>query len=76
MSGRKAGALFALAVIGSAVAYSAHFVGEQIAYVHDRLSPPAIQLKLSPDWPGTEPSLPAISDLPKDIFQAEMHQPK
>lgn len=70
MSGRKVGALFALVVIGSAIAYSAHFVGEQIAYLHDMLSPPAIQLKLAPDWPGAESNLPTLNDLPKANFQS------
>ncbi|WP_150770767.1 hypothetical protein [Pseudomonas fluorescens] len=76
MSRRKVGALFALAVIGSAAAYSAHFVGEQIAYLHDKLSPPTEQLKLSSDWPGTAASLPALGELPKVQFQHDTAQPK
>lgn len=76
MSGRKLGDLFALVAIGSAVAYSANFVGEQIAFLHEKLSPPAIQLKLAPDWPGAEPNLPTLNDLPKANFKTDLLQSK
>ncbi|MNF12481.1 hypothetical protein D3C80_2139840 [compost metagenome] len=48
MPGRK---LLSFTVVGSAVVYSAHFVGEQIDYLREKLSPPAVELKLAPNWP-------------------------
>lgn len=71
---RKVGVLFGLAVIGSAVAYSAHLVGEQVAYLHDKLAPPAIRVEHTPAWPATAPSLPALGDLPNANFQNDVHQ--
>jgi hypothetical protein len=76
MSGRKMVGFFGLAVIGTAAAYSAHFVGEQIEYLYDRLSPPAITPKLAPDWPGTAPSLPRLDDLPASNYQNDIRRPK
>lgn len=76
MPGGKISALFALAVIGSASAYCAHFIGGQIAYLHEKLSPPVVQLKLTPNWPGSTPSLPAFGDLPKTELSPERVQSK
>ena len=56
MSGRK---LLRFAVFGSVAAYSAHFVVEQIEYLHSKLSPPTVELTLAPDWPGVVPRLPS-----------------
>lgn len=69
MSGRK---LLSFAVIGSVAAYSAHFVVEQIEYLHSKLSPPAVELTLAPNWPGVMPGLPQLEDLPKANFQNEI----
>ena len=70
MSGRK---LLSFAFVGSAAAYFAHFVVEQIDYLREKLSPPAVELKLAPDWPGVVPSLPQLEDLPEGNFQNEIH---
>ena len=69
MPGRK---LLSFAVAGSAAAYSAHFVVQQIYYLREKLSPPAIELKIAPDWPGTVPSLPQLEDQPEGHFQNEI----
>jgi hypothetical protein len=66
MSGRK---LLSFAVVGSVAAYSVHFVVEQIEYLREKLFPPAVELALAPDWPGVEPSLPQLEDLPEGNFQ-------
>jgi hypothetical protein len=72
MSGRK---LLRFAVFGSVAAYSANFVVEQIEYLHSKLSPPAVELTLAPNWPGAVPSLPQLEDLPEGTFQNETRQP-
>jgi hypothetical protein len=72
MLGRK---LLSFAVVGSAAAYSAHFVVEQIDYLRAKLSPTAVELKLVPDWPGSVPSLPQLEDQSEVNFQNEIRQP-
>ncbi|MNU38651.1 hypothetical protein D3C71_273280 [compost metagenome] len=69
MSGRK---LLSFAVVGSVAAYSAHFVVEQIEYLHSKFSPPAVQVTLEPDWPGVAPSVPLLEDLPESNFQNDI----
>lgn len=46
----------------STAAYSAHFVGEQIAYLHQKLSHTAEASNLAADWPATEATLPKLED--------------
>lgn len=46
----------------STAAYSAHLVGEQIAYLHQKLSPTAEASNLSTKWPTGEPALPKLED--------------
>jgi hypothetical protein len=72
MPGRK---LLSFAVVGSAAAYSAHFVVDQIDYLREKLSPPAVELKLAPDWPITVPSRPQLEDQSEGHFQNEIRQP-
>jgi hypothetical protein len=72
MSGRK---LFGLAVMGSAAAYSAHFVVVQIEYLREKLSPPTVESKVSPAWPGTVPRLPQLEAPPKVNLQNGTPQP-
>ncbi len=50
------------AVMISTAAYSAQFVGQQIAYLHQKLSPPSHELSLLTDWPNTDTSLPKLED--------------
>jgi hypothetical protein len=40
----------------STAAYSALLVGEQIAYLHQKLSPTAEVSYLATEWPKTEPA--------------------
>jgi hypothetical protein len=68
MSSRK---LLSLAIVGSVAAYSVHFVVEQIEYLRSKLSPPAVELTLAPNWPGVVPSLPQLENLPEGNFQNE-----
>ncbi len=46
----------------STAAYSAHIVGEQIAYLHQKLSLTAEVSNLATEWPTTEPALPKLED--------------
>jgi hypothetical protein len=66
--------LFIFAVVGSAATYCAHFVVEQIDYLREKLSHPAVELKLAPKWPGTVPTLPRLEDQPEGNFQNEIRQ--
>ncbi|CAG8866124.1 hypothetical protein PS726_04616 [Pseudomonas fluorescens] len=72
MSGRK---LLSFAVVGSAAAYSAHFVVEQIEFLREKISPPAVEIKLTADWPEAVPSLPQLEDLAEGNFQNGISQP-
>jgi hypothetical protein len=71
MSGRK---LLSFAFIGSVAAYSAHFVVEQIEYLHSKFSPPAVELTLAPVWPAAVPRLPQLEDLPEGNFQNDIRR--
>lgn len=62
MSAFRMIASLVLAIIISTATNSAHFVGEQIAYLHRKLSPPAGAPNLATDWPATEPALPKLED--------------
>lgn len=62
MSAFRKIASLGLAVIISTAAYSAHFVGEQIAYLHQKLSLPAKDRYRATDWPTTEVALPKLED--------------
>lgn len=62
MSAFRKIASLGLAVIISTAAYSAHFVGEQIAYLNRKLSPTAEDHNRATDWPITEAALPKLED--------------
>ena len=62
MSALKVIAIIGVAVVTSTAAYSAHFVGEQIEYLHQKLSPPEEATNLATDWPTTEAALPKRKD--------------
>ncbi|WNF58538.1 hypothetical protein [Pseudomonas sp. SG20052] len=60
MSAYRAIAMLGVAVVISTAAYSAHFVGEQIEYLHQKLSPSTKDLTLATEWPNTEMALPKL----------------
>lgn len=62
MSAFRMIASLGLAVFISTAAYSAHFVGEQIAYLHQKLSPTAEDPNRATDWLITEAALPKLED--------------
>ncbi|MCX2901109.1 hypothetical protein [Pseudomonas mandelii] len=62
MSAYKAVAVLRVAVVISTAAYSAYFVGEQIEYLHQKISPATTDLDLSTEWPNTEMALPKLED--------------
>ena len=62
MSTYRAVAMLGVTVVISTAAYSAYFVGEQIEYLHQKLSPPAEDLSFTTEWPNTEMALPKLED--------------
>lgn len=69
MSAFKAFAMIGVAVVISTAVYSAHFVGEQIEYLHQKLSPSTRDLNLETAWPLTKASLPKLEDQLSDSLQ-------
>jgi hypothetical protein len=61
--------LLGLTVIVSTVAFSAHFVGEQIEYLHQKVSPSSRDLNISAEWPIAETALPKLEDQLSDRMQ-------
>lgn len=62
MSAFRMIASLGLAVIISTAAYSAQFVGEQIAYLHQKLSTTEEAPGRATDWPTTDAALPKLED--------------
>lgn len=62
MSALRGIVILGLAAFISTAAYSAHFVGEQIAFLHQKLSRPASDTILVPDWPNSGTALPKLED--------------
>lgn len=62
MSAQKAVAMLRVAVVISTAACCAYFIGRQIDYLHQKLSPPAEDLSFTTDWPNTEMALPKLED--------------
>lgn len=54
--------IIGITVIVSTVAFSAHFVGEQIEYRHQKVSPSSRDLHITAEWPITETALPKLED--------------
>ena len=54
--------ILGLTVIVSTVAFSAHFVGEQIEYLHQKVSSSSRDPNLPAEWPVTETALPKLED--------------
>ncbi|KAE9648795.1 hypothetical protein EJA70_00620 [Pseudomonas sp. PB103] len=71
MSAFRTIAILGVAVVISTAAYSAHFVGQQIEYLHYKLSAPTENQSFATQWPLVEAALPELEDqLPSSLQKA------
>jgi len=71
MSAFRTIAILGVAVVISTAAYSAHFVGQQIEYLHRKLSPSTLDQNFATEWPVAEAALHKLEDqLPSSLQKA------
>ncbi|WP_126362879.1 hypothetical protein [Pseudomonas fluorescens] len=69
MSAFKVSAILGVAVVISTAAYSAHFVGQQIEYLQQKLSPSTRDQNSANEGPLKEAALPSLQEQLSNTLQ-------